>query len=109
VLVLFMHLMPGKQDLTITSPEGNRQILPPSDVVWIERSDDDRGLVSSARFFELVVPYTSEYRIDTESYRLLDPVWHAEVISLTRTLELMPVSSRHEQIAPDGFHDVIMD
>jgi hypothetical protein len=93
----------------IVWPEGNRQILPPSDVVWIERSADDRGLVSGARFFEMVLPYTSEYRIGTEAYRLLDPVWHTEVISLTRTLELMPVTSQYEQIAPDGFHDVVLD
>jgi len=93
----------------IVWPEGNRQILPPSDVVWIERSEDDRGFVSGARFFEMVAPYTSEYRIDTDSYRLLDPVWHTEVIPLTRTLELMPITSEHEQIAPDGFHDVVLD
>ena len=93
----------------IVWPEGNRQILPQADVVWIDRSDDDRGFVSGVRFFELVAPYTSEYRIGTESYRLLDPVWHTEVISLTRTLELMPITSQHEQIAPDGFHDVVLD
>jgi hypothetical protein len=93
----------------IVWPEGNRQILPPSDVVWIDRSDDDRGLVSGARFFELVVPYTSEYRTETESYRLLDPVWHTEVIALTRTLELMPITTQYEQIGPDGFHDVVLD
>lgn len=81
----------------IVWPEGNRQILPPSDVVWIDRSEDDRGFVSGARFFELVAPYTSEYRIGTKSYRLLDPVWHTEVISLTRT-QLMPITTQHEQI-----------
>lgn len=106
---VFILRLPAEEPFRmIVWPEGIREILPPSDVVWIERSEDDHGLVSGARFFELVAPYTSEYRIGTESYRLLDPVWHTEVISLTRTLELTPITSP-EQIAPDDFHDVVLD
>lgn len=93
--------------------KGSRQLLPPADLVWIERSDStygkaDQGFVSFGRFFDLVAPYTSEYRIGTQSYRLLDQGKHPEVISLTRELELIPPTN-HEQVGPDGFHDVVLN
>ena len=99
----------GEPFRMIVCPEGMRQILPPTDFVCIARSepteDAAQGLVSFELFLNLVAPYTSEYRIETQSYRLLDPVMHPEVISLIRGLELLPVS-QHEQVRPDGFHDV---
>lgn len=98
----------------IVRPEGNRQLLPPCDVVCIVRSDDgspseitDQGFVSYEAFLDRVGAYTSEYRIGTHSYRLLDPTKHPEVISLTRDLELVPASNL-EQVAPDGFHNVVL-
>lgn len=98
----------------IVWPEGSRQILPPADDVWIDRSDStyagkaDQGFVSFDRFFDLVAPYTSEYPVGTQSYKLLDPGKHPEVISLTRELELIPPTN-HEQVGPDGFHDVVLN
>lgn len=99
----------------IVWPEGNRQILPAFDVVCIDGSDNDsasegeRGFVDGERFLELVAPYTTEYQIGNESYRLLDPVSFPEVITKTRKLELMPLNDQHEGISPDGFHNVVLD
>lgn len=99
----------------IVWPEGNRQILPAFDVVCIDRSDNEssseaeRGFVDGERFLELVAPYTTEYRIGNDSHRLLDPVSFPEVIAKTRKLELMPLNDQYEGIAPDGFHNVVLD
>lgn len=96
----------------IVCPKGSRQLLPPADVAWIDRSNStqvgegDQGFVPFDLFLNLVAPYTSEYRVGTQSYRLLDP--HPEVISLTRDLEPVP-ASKHEQVGPDGFHDVVLN
>jgi hypothetical protein len=98
----------------IVCPVGTRQLLPASDVVCIDRSDEqagttDLGFVSSERFLDLVAPYTTEYRLGHESYMLLDPVSHPEVIAKTRQLELTPLDTQHEAVAPDGFHNVVLD
>ena len=102
----------------IVWPEGNRQLLPASDVVCIDRSEDetsnetnttDLGFVDGDRFLDLVAPYTTEYRIENESFRLLDPVSFPEVIAKTRELELTPISGEYEGVAPDGFHNVVLD
>jgi hypothetical protein len=99
----------------IVCPEGIRQLLPPSDVVMIHRSDStypgkaDQGFVPFDLFLDLVAPYTSEYRVGTQAYRLVDPVKHPEVISMTRELDLIPSTSKHEQVGSDGFHDVVLN
>ena len=100
----------------IVWPEGNRQLLPASDVVWIDRSDNEvssetatGGFVDGERFLELVAPYTTEYRFGDESFRLLDPVSFPEVNAKTRKLELKPIDVQHEGVAPDGFHNVVLD
>jgi len=98
----------------IVCPEGTRQLLPPADVVCIDRSDEqtgttDLGFVSSERFLHLVAPYTTEYHIGNESYMLLDPVSRPEVIAKTRQLQLTPFDTQHETVAPDGFHNVVLD
>lgn len=92
--------------------EGNRQLLPPGDLVCIARSETnggDQGLVAADRFRELVIPYTTDYRIGAGSYPLLDPHAYPEVISKTRALELAPFDSDYEQVAPDGFHNVVLE
>src|SRR5215217_2449630 len=99
----------------IVWPEGNRQILPVFEVVCIDRSDSEgsseaeRGFVDGERFLDLVAPYTTEYRVGNESFRLLDPVSFPEVIAKTRKLELKPINAEYEGIAPDGFHNVVLD
>jgi len=95
-------------------PEGVRQLLPASDVVCIDRSDNetgttDRGFIASERFLDLVAPYTTKHRIGDESYLLLDPVSYPEVIAKTRQLELTPIDGEYEGVAPDGFHNVVLD
>lgn len=103
----------GEPFRMIVCPKGSRQLLPPADVVWIDRSNStdvgeaDSGLVSFDSFLSLVAPHTSDYRFGTQSYRLLDAHEHPEVNSLTRDLELIP-TSKHEQVGPDGFHDVVL-
>jgi hypothetical protein len=96
----------------IVCPKGVRQLLPASDIVCIERSDDattDLGFIPSERFLDLLEPYTTQYRIGNESYMLLDPVSRPEVIAKTRELELTPLNAQHESVAPDGFHNVVLD
>ena len=106
----------GEPFRMIVWPEGNRQLLPASDVVWIDRSDNEAlseegtdGFVDGEHFLELVAPYTSEYRFGSESFRLLDPVSFPEVNAKTRKLELKPIDVQHEGVAPDGFHNVVLD
>jgi hypothetical protein len=112
---VFIQKRPSGDPFTmIVWPEGIRQLLPPSDVICIDRSDEEAGstglgFVASERFLELVAPYTTEYRIGNESYLLLDPVSRTEVIVKTRQLDLMPLNDQYEGVAPDGFHNVVLD
>lgn len=98
------------------APIAIKQILPPSDFVLIERSNDtesrdkvQRGLISSERFLNLVAPYTTSYRVGKETYPLLQHADHPTLIQLMRNLELTPVARGYERVDPDAYHNVILD
>jgi hypothetical protein len=99
----------------IVLAEGEAQLLPPSDYVWVERNlpgyettgETETGFVSYDELIDRLRSHLDSYEAFGETVKYLGAAAAFSVIPIIRNLNLHPVDlSTHKQIAPDSFHNV---